>query len=123
MLGWSMGGYGALLAAQAAPERFRAVVATSPALWTSPGATAPGAFDNAEDFRDHDVFAGLAHLSGVKVRLDCGTGDPFYVSTRQLAARLPDATASFRPGFHDPAYWRSVALDQMRWLGTAFASA
>jgi predicted alpha/beta superfamily hydrolase len=43
LLGWSMGGYGALLAAETAPEQFRAVAATSPALWTSSGATAPGA--------------------------------------------------------------------------------
>jgi enterochelin esterase-like enzyme len=45
LLGWSMGGYGALLAAETAPERFRAVAAASPALWSSPGETAPGAFD------------------------------------------------------------------------------
>src|SRR4051812_28425892 len=40
LLGWSMGGYGALLAAETAPTRFRAVVAVSPALWTSAGQTA-----------------------------------------------------------------------------------
>ncbi|MEP7025935.1 MAG: alpha/beta hydrolase-fold protein, partial [Actinomycetota bacterium] len=45
LLGWSMGGYGALLAAERAPGRFKAVTPASPALWLTPGATAPGAFD------------------------------------------------------------------------------
>ena len=49
-LGWSMGGYGALLlGARLGPARTAAICAVSPALWTSSGATAPGAFDSAED--------------------------------------------------------------------------
>ena len=35
LLGWSMGGYGSLLAAEQAPERFFAVTVASPALWNS----------------------------------------------------------------------------------------
>src|SRR6478735_5919084 len=45
-LGWSMGGYGALLlGARLGPARTAAICAVSPALWTSPSAAAPGAFD------------------------------------------------------------------------------
>jgi S-formylglutathione hydrolase FrmB len=47
-LGWSMGGYGALLlGARLGPARTAAICAVSPALWTSSGAAAPGAFDGA----------------------------------------------------------------------------
>src|SRR5258708_8783948 len=45
LMGWSMGGYGALLVAERATAKFVAVAVASPALWTSPSATAPGAFD------------------------------------------------------------------------------
>ena len=49
-LGWSMGGYGALLlGARLGPARTAAICAVSPALWTSSGAAAPGAFDSADD--------------------------------------------------------------------------
>jgi S-formylglutathione hydrolase FrmB len=61
LLGWSMGGYGALLAAEQAPDRFDAVVASSPALWTSPDDVPSGAFDGAADFWRHDVFAATRH--------------------------------------------------------------
>lgn len=57
LLGWSMGGYGALLAAETVPSRFRAVCATSPALFTSAASTAPGAFDGAADYHRNDVHA------------------------------------------------------------------
>jgi aminodeoxyfutalosine deaminase len=53
--GISMGGYGALLLASRYPG-FCAVGVQSPALWTSPGATAPGAFDDAADYGRNDVF-------------------------------------------------------------------
>src|SRR5581483_8352448 len=45
-LGWSMGGYGALLlGGRLGPGRTAAICAVSPALWMSSGAAAPGAFD------------------------------------------------------------------------------
>jgi len=75
LLGWSMGGYGALLAAETQPDRFRAVAAASPALWTSPGATAEGAFDDADDYEQHDVYRQAARLAALTVRIDCGTHD------------------------------------------------
>ena len=53
IIGWSMGGYGALLAAETEPKLFAAVVATGPAVWTSYDAMMLGprdAFDDAADF-------------------------------------------------------------------------
>jgi len=54
LFGWSMGGYGALLLATETPAR--AVAVSSPALWTDPGSSSPGSFDDAADFAAHDVF-------------------------------------------------------------------
>ena len=50
-LGWSMGGYGALLiGGRLGAPRTAAICAVSPALWMSSGAAAPGAFDGPDDF-------------------------------------------------------------------------
>jgi enterochelin esterase-like enzyme len=123
LLGWSMGGYGALLAAETVPARFAAVAAASPALWTSAGASAPGAFDSSDDYRRHDVYAGAAKLATVTVRVDCGTSDPFYAADKRFVATLhPPSPGSFGPGFHDPAYWRSVAPAQIATITQALTS-
>ena len=56
-LGWSMGGYGALLlGARLGAARTAAICAVSPALWTSSGAAAPGAFDGADDYAANTVW-------------------------------------------------------------------
>jgi enterochelin esterase-like enzyme len=127
LLGWSMGGYGALLAAETRPASFAAVAVASPALWLSPGSTAPGAFDSAADYRSHDVFAAasLARLGPPRmhVRVDCGRSDPFYRTVRSFVARLPAGwDGSFGPGHHGAAYWRSVAPAQVAWLGRALGA-
>ena len=123
LLGWSMGGYGALLAAETDPRRFRTVCAASPALWTSPGSTAAGAFDSPDDYHRNDVYEHLDRLASMTVRIDCGTGDPFYVSVRKFVADLstkPQGT--FGHGFHDAAYWRSVAPAQINTISDATKS-
>jgi pimeloyl-ACP methyl ester carboxylesterase len=122
VLGWSMGGYGALLLAEQAPELFSAVVASSPALWRSADDAAPGAFDDAGDFRAHDVFARTDRLRTSDVRIDCGDGDPFIESSRAFARALGQrATSSFSDGYHDPAYWRSQAPQHVRFIAERFA--
>jgi hypothetical protein len=124
LLGWSMGGYGALLLAAAlGPERVGAVVAQSAALWTEPGASAPGAFDDREDFEAHDVFdpARLAVLAQLPVRLDCGEDDPFAQANRAFGAALPSAELTIDAGGHDVAYWRGHAAAQMTWLAEHLA--
>jgi pimeloyl-ACP methyl ester carboxylesterase len=123
LLGWSMGGYGALLAAERAPDRFKVVAASSPALWTRAADTAPGAFDSAADFREHDVFSGVDRLAPLVVRVDCGSDDPFYDASKEFVARLPGRPyGSFGQGFHDAAYWRTVAPEQVKTIAGAFSS-
>ena len=101
-LGWSMGGYGALLlGARLGAARTAAICAVSPALWTSSGAAAPGAFDGADDYAANSVW-GLPALGSIPIRIDCGNSDPFYSATQQFIAQLPNPPAGgFSPGGHD----------------------
>jgi pimeloyl-ACP methyl ester carboxylesterase len=120
VLGWSMGGYGALLLAERPPAGVVAAVAASPAVWTSFGAAASGAFDDASDFRAHDVLAGAAALrSGPALRVDCGEDDVFAGTSRRLLAAVPGAAGGIHPGFHDEGTWRSFLPAQIRWIGSA----
>jgi len=123
LIGWSMGGYGALLlATRLGRGRVAGVAAASAALWQSPGDSAPGAFDGPDDFARNDVFSptALVKLRGIPVRLDCGREDPFIVANRALARDLPDAAATFDNGGHTADYWTKHAGAQMTWLSKRF---
>jgi S-formylglutathione hydrolase FrmB len=117
--GWSMGGYGALLLAETlGPRRVAGVAVDSPALWTDPGSSAEGAFDDAADFVAHDVFAGRPRLAGIPIRVACGRSDPFYAAVREFVTAVPDLVGTvFTPGGHENAYWNSVDEGQLRFLG------
>lgn len=108
--GISMGGFGALHLAALEPSRFCAVGVRSAALWTSAGATAPGAFDDAADWARTDVFAAAraGRYRGLPVWIDDGTHDPFLAADTKLA-RLLRAGAVLHewPGGHDDAYWHA----------------
>lgn len=126
LVGWSMGGYGAILGAEEHPERFVAVAAASPAIFRTYDemlAGAGDAFDSPEDFSRHDVIANAARLAGIPVRVDCGTADPFYANDRAFVAALPEgAEGSWFKGCHDGDSWRVVAAAQVAFLGHAFAA-
>ncbi len=119
LLGWSMGGYGALyLAGRLGRERTAATVAESPAIWHTPDQSAAGAFDDAADFNAHAVFGRLSLLAGIPLRVDCGAGDGFAPVTRDLrAALIPTPAGGIEPGGHDDTYWRSQAPAQLRFVG------
>jgi pimeloyl-ACP methyl ester carboxylesterase len=122
LIGWSMGGYGALLmASRLGPKRVAGVVASSPALWQSAADSASGAFDDSLDFARNDVFASRRALAGMRVRLDCGRDDPFIVANRAFARGLPSAAATFDAGAHTGQYWTAHARAQMRWLRLCFS--
>jgi hypothetical protein len=118
-LGWSMGGYGALLLAGERAEQglpVGPVVATSPAVWESYDEVAPDAFDSAADFATYGMFGRRDLLSGLDVRVDCGRGDPFFHNVSDLVDGM-DADAHFAAGAHDGAYWTRVLPDQLTWIG------
>lgn len=116
-LGWSMGGYGALLlGGRLGPARTAAICAVSPALWLSPGAAAPGAFDGPDDFAANSVF-GMPALASIPIRVDCGDSDPFYAATKQFIAQLPYPPAGgFSPGGHNGEFWSSQLPAELTWM-------
>jgi enterochelin esterase-like enzyme len=122
LLGWSMGGYGALLLASEFPARASAVAVDAPALWHGYADSAPGSFDDAADFTRYDVLGRPARLRGLPLRVACGRSDPFISTSRALAAALPDADSDFPRGGHDLGCWNTLRLGDLRFLGRHVAS-
>ena len=110
LYGFSMGGYGALrLAGLLGPDRVAAVVAVSAALFVSAADSAPGAFDDAEDFAANDVMHRQSQLTGIPVRVDCGDGDSFKPAVKRYRNGFPEnetPVGGFQAGAHDEDYWR-----------------
>ncbi len=115
LLGWSMGGYGALLLAGSSLSGKVAAVATiSAALWAEFEQSAPGAFDDAADFRAHDVFALAGELSGTPLSMVCGDLDPFRDANVAFIRRVganPDG--AIQAGGHTSGFFRRVAGAQL----------
>ena len=121
IMGWSMGGYGALRAAESAGA-FRGVCAVSAALWRSFDDGVGDAFDSAADYAAHDVYADTGRLDGLPVRVDCGRQDPFYEADKAFAEALPrKPQGGFEPGGHNDAYWRRVAPPEMDFIAAALS--
>ncbi|WP_432946339.1 alpha/beta hydrolase [Kribbella sp. CA-253562] len=114
VLGWSMGGYGALLAARDGAGRVAAAGAMSPALWRHVDDAAPGAFDGADDFAAYRVRGG--RLRNVALRIDCGWDDPFAGAVRDLRRDLA-TDGGTQAGAHTAGYWRRMLPAQLRFLG------
>jgi hypothetical protein len=114
--GISMGGYGALLLGSRQPG-FCEVGVQSPALWTSSGATAPGAFDNAQDYERNDVFKLRAPHP---LWIDLGASDPFRNATLAYA-RQAGVRAHVSPGRHDAAFWDAHTPQFLRFFARACA--
>lgn len=126
LMGWSMGGYGALLAAAVKPELFRAVCTASAALWQSAEEqerAVPDAFDGPADFNRNNVFKEIGKYRGTRMRVDCGMQDPFYGANAALVRALESdgqhPETHFAPGCHDEWYWSRIAYDQLRFMARA----
>lgn len=124
LLGYSMGGYGALLAASENPDRVKAVAANAPALWKSYDKAKKhfdGSFDSEDDWRRWgDMAPRLGKLKGIPLRVDCGESDPFEPALDAVKDDFPEpGTVHITKGCHDNAYWRSVAPAQFALIGQA----
>jgi pimeloyl-ACP methyl ester carboxylesterase len=116
LLGWSMGGFGALLlASDLGRSRVSGVVAASAALWLKGSQTPARAYDGRSDFDRHSIFGRLSRLKDIPVRLDCGTSDPFITANRTLARQLPGCEAHFTAGGHDDDFWSGNVPAEMAW--------
>jgi S-formylglutathione hydrolase FrmB len=128
--GISMGGFGAFDLALHYPGRFCGVGGHAPALWQTGAETAPGAFDDAEDFERNDVIGAAASNPGPftsqPVWMDAGAQDPFQPGDQAFADELQadgaDATIKLdRPGGHDGDYWNSHWSEYLRFYANALA--
>jgi S-formylglutathione hydrolase FrmB len=127
--GISMGGYGALHLASIRPHEFCAIGRHSAALWTTPEASAPGAFDDAADWARNDVFAAAraGRFDRDTIWIDGGDRDPFHAAdaafVSALRARGVHVTYHVWPGGHDGAYWHAHLAQYFRFYAGACASA
>lgn len=115
LLGWSMGGLGALMlgARLDAAARGVPVVAVSPALWPEYGQAMAGAFDTEQQY-DEAMTLARDRLAEPRVRIDCGTADPFY---RDVRAVVPDGVEQhYERGAHEAEYWTRELPGQLDWL-------
>ena len=119
IVGISMGGFGALhLGAKLGPSRTAGICAISPALFTSFTGSTLGAFDSYDDWVQNNVV-GLPVLAQIPLRIDCGTGDHFYLATRQFVSQLKTPPAgSFSAGGHDMDYWRAQLPGELAWMAS-----
>lgn len=125
--GISMGGYGAFELARR--RHFCAVGGHSPAFWLSFGQTAPGAFDNARDFRRHSVYRYVRsrrHPYGsTPLWIDRGRSDPFTsydaVIVRELKRRRASLSSHIWHGAHTGKYWRAHMARYLRFYARALA--
>ena len=128
-IGWSMGGYGALLLAREAhrgtlthaPPRTNvaAAAASSPALFASYASSAGGAFDNAADFARYGDLATDPDVGATPLYVACGADDAFTLQTKRYRAHAsPSPAGDISKGCHTNGYWRSVAAAQISFIGS-----
>ena len=123
VLGWSMGGYGALLLARQAHRgdlhgvTVAAAAAGSPALFGSFRHSAKGAFDDAADFATYGTLADQPDVGATPLYVACGTDDAFTTETKRYRANVsPTPAGRIGRGCHTDGYWRSLAADQITFL-------
>jgi S-formylglutathione hydrolase FrmB len=124
VLGWSMGGYGALLLGEI-DRRATAIAAASPAIWPSYAVARSvnaSAFDSAAQWDRYDVVSHARALDGTPVRVDCGRSDPFLPASQVLAHVLrPADSVHLEPGAHDATFWAARGPAQLRFLAARLA--
>ncbi len=134
VLGWSMGGYGALLFAREANRgtlfgagaavrtAVVAAAASSPALFASYQASATGAFDSAADFARYGDLASHPDVGTTPLYVGCGATDAFTGETKRYRANAaPRPAGDISKGCHTDGYWRSVAAAQISFMGSHLA--
>jgi S-formylglutathione hydrolase FrmB len=125
VLGYSMGGYGALLLAETlGRQRVAATAASFPAVFRSYAdarRTNPRSFDSPADFAAHDVVTRLGALDSRTTWVDCGHSDPFAPTAQLIRTRLREPAGGLYDGCHDAAFWRSRLPAQLDFLGRHLA--
>jgi hypothetical protein len=128
VLGWSMGGFGALLLArESAAGRLRgtrvvAACAGAPALFASAERSSRDAFDSRRDFARWGTLAARPGTGSIPLMVDCGLEDRFLEQVRRYRRNAPGTPRGrIAPGCHNGPWFRSLAPAQLRFLGQHLA--
>lgn len=125
ILGISMGGYGAILAAELYPQTFTALAALSAAMWPSRAAQASAvsdAFDSAADYARYDPYTHIRRLDHTPVFIGAGASDPFRAADVEFAHRLQTPpTTYWAAGCHDGRFWQNAAGPALKFLSIQLA--
>ncbi len=123
VLGYSMGGYGALMCGLTQPDRFAAVVANAPAFWHSfdeAQRVNPGAFSSSAEWSAYgDVLARAGDVGRLPAHIYVGRSDSFEPIVATLRDKLPDRSiVHISKGCHDGTFWQAHAPEQLRLIGS-----
>ena len=123
LLGFSMGGYGALrIGGALGSSNVKAIAVESMAIWKNPADVPQGLFDSAADYAANTVWGRQAELKDIPLRIDCGLQDALYPEVKAYQQSFsPKPPGVFAPGVHDYAFWRSVAPAQLNFLAKYLA--
>jgi len=129
VLGWSMGGYGSLLLARESHRgtlgntTVAAAAAGSPALFASYESSASGSFDDGADFAKYGELASAPDVGTTPLHVACGKDDAFTDETKRYRRNVdPTPAGGIDKGCHTDGYWRSLATEQLSFLGVHLRS-
>ncbi|HEU5109222.1 MAG TPA: alpha/beta hydrolase-fold protein [Micromonosporaceae bacterium] len=121
VLGFSMGGWGALNLVRRRPG-LRAVALASPALFQQwPVAETRKAWTDEAQWREFEPLQHVDGLTGTPIGIWCGTEDSFADGAREFVEKAQPEFAALTRGAHDGAYWHRVLPEIMRFVGTHLA--
>ncbi|KAA0126101.1 esterase family protein [Chryseobacterium sp. SN22] len=132
LIGWSMGGHGALYIGARHQETFTAVGSICGVIDFVPFGKEYGVpellGENPEKWTSYTAVSQIRKFknSRQKILIGCGTGDPLIAQNRQLheqliALKIPHAYEEL-PGAHNAAYWSKAAVHQLLQLNQFFAT-
>lgn len=132
IIGWSMGGHGALYLGARHPLLFSAIGSISGAINFTPYGEDYGVTkilgDDKKKWKNYTAISQIGKLkhSQQKILISCGFGDPFIKQNRILHHKLLDLDIPHiyeeSPGEHDADYWSVAAKTQLYLLNQFFES-
>lgn len=121
LVGWSMGGFGALhLAGVLGATRTAAVAVAGPAIWSDAAEASSSGFVDAAEYDAVNLFDQRELLNGIPLSIDVGTGDPFYRDVEDYVDGFADDAeihSTIEAGAHDRGFWRRMMPAQLEFLG------